>query len=82
MQVHDQRNVLSEEESGANTAWLDGRASPGEDPALGTQAQTMIQGQRQYYDEVHVIKQQVMLHETAMLRHVLDGMTAATSKCM
>ena len=61
MQVHDQRNVLTEEESVANAAWLDGRASPGEDPAPGPR--TMIQGQRQYYDEVHVIKQEVLLSE-------------------
>ena len=71
--MHDQRNILTEEESGANTAWLDGRGSPGEDPGLGAQARTMIQGQRQYYDEVHVIKQQVMLHECAMLLPVFDG---------
>ena len=59
MQVHDQRSAWTEEEAGANTAWLDGQVPPQQDTALPPPAHTMIQGQRQYYDEVHVIKEQV-----------------------
>ena len=50
---------MTEEEEAANQVWLDGRASPQEDTALESQARHMIQNQRQYYDEVHVIKEQV-----------------------
>lgn len=50
---------MTEEEEEANQAWLDGRAPSQEEGRLESQARHMIQGQRQYYDEVHVIKEQV-----------------------
>ena len=60
VQVHDQRSIMTEEEEGAGSVWLDGQvASTQEDSGLQSQARHMIQGQRQYYDEVHVIKEQV-----------------------
>ena len=59
LQVHDQRSAMTEEEECANQVWLDGRAPPQEGSGLESQARHMIQGQRQYYDEVHVIKEQV-----------------------
>ncbi len=62
MQVHDQRSAMTEEEEGAADVWLDGKvSSPQEDTGLNSQARHMIQGQRQYYDEVHVIKEQVCI---------------------
>lgn len=61
VQVHDQRSATTEEDGGTNAAWLDGRASPQGNAALDSQAQAMIQGQHQYYDEVHVIKEQVQI---------------------
>lgn len=59
LQVHDQRSAMAEEEEAANQVWLDGRAATPEATAVEVQAQHMIQNQRQYYDEVHVIKEQV-----------------------
>ncbi len=60
-QVHDQRSATTEEEEGATDMWLDGVASSSqEESGLASQARHMIQGQRQYYDEVHVIKEQVL----------------------
>ena len=50
---------MAEEEEAANQVWLDGRAPSQEAPSVEVQARDMIQNQRQYYDEVHVIKEQV-----------------------
>ena len=50
---------MTEEEEGANQIWLDGSAPSQEEGGLQSQARHMIQGQQQYYDEVHVIKEQV-----------------------
>lgn len=59
-QVHDQRSAMTEEEEGATDVWLDGKASSSqENSGLKSEARHMIQGQHQYYDEVHVIKEQV-----------------------
>lgn len=57
--MHDQRSAMAEEEEAANQVWLDGRAASQEPPGVEVQARDMIQNQRQYYDEVHVIKEQV-----------------------
>ena len=78
LQVHDQRSAMTEEEEAANQVWLDGRAPPQEGPGLESQARHMIQNQRQYYDEVHVIKEQVQqpsitLSQTAALFPGLGG---------
>ncbi|DBA90498.1 hypothetical protein WJX77_002407 [Trebouxia sp. C0004] len=60
LKVHDQRSATTAEEEGATDIWLDGVASSSqEESGLASQARHMIQGQRQYYDEVHVIKEQV-----------------------
>ena len=45
------------EAEGGNEVWLDGSAPSPPDPNIGAQARSMIQGQRQYYDMVHVIKE-------------------------
>lgn len=65
LQVHDQRNTMVPEEEGGNEVWLDGSAQSSPDPDLGTKARNMIQGQRQYYDMVHVIKEQASLDNAA-----------------
>ena len=52
---------MTEEEEAANRVWMDGRMVPQQDTSLEPQARYMIQSQRQYYDEVHVIKEQVRL---------------------
>lgn len=62
LQVHDQRSAVTEEEELANQVWLDGKAPPQQGSDLEPEARHMIQSQRQYYDEVHVIKEQVCLH--------------------
>lgn len=60
-QVHDQRSATTEEEEDATGIWLDGVASSSQqESGLAPQARHMIRGQRQYYDEVHVIKEQVL----------------------
>ena len=59
LQVHDQRSAMTEEEEAANQVWLDGGTPPQQNMGLESQARHMIQNQRQYYDEVHVIKEQV-----------------------
>ena len=60
-QVHDQRSAMTEEEEGATDVWLDGKASSSqENSGLKPEARHMIQGQHQYYDEGHVIKEQVL----------------------
>ena len=69
---------MAEEEEAANQVWLDGRAPSQEAPSVEVQARDMIQNQRQYYDEVHVIKEQVQqpsitLSQTAALFPGLGG---------
>ncbi|KAL3130584.1 hypothetical protein ABBQ38_008389 [Trebouxia sp. C0009 RCD-2024] len=59
LKVHDQRSAVTEEEELANHVWLDGRVPPQQGSDLEPEARHMIQSQRQYYDEVHVIKEQV-----------------------
>ncbi len=64
--MHDQRSATTEEEEGATDIWLDGVASSSqEESGLASQARHMIQGQRQYYDEVHVIKEQVLQYQSS-----------------
>ena len=50
--------MVNEEDSG-NNMWLDGNVASPMGPGVESQARHMIQGQRQYYDMVHVIKEQV-----------------------
>ena len=66
------------EEEGGNEVWLDGDAKAPSPPAadLGAQARNMIQGQRQYYDMVHVVKEQASLQCTVAQQGVtwMQGM--------
>lgn len=55
------------ETEGGNEVWLDGAAPSPQDPDMGAQARSMIQGQRQYYDMVHVIKEQASLESLCYL---------------
>ena len=50
---------MTEEEEAANQVWLDGGTPPQQNMGSESQARHMIQNQQQYYDEVHVIKEQV-----------------------
>ena len=54
---------MNEEDSG-NKMWLDGDVASPVSPGVDSQARHMIQGQRQYYDMVHVVKEQVPPNST------------------
>ena len=68
---------MTEEEEGATNVWLDGRAPAPENSGLASQAHHIIKGQRQYYDEVHVIKEQV----PCMLTCICDFNLEQLSPC-